>query len=120
MLDQLERAQIARLRIHPETITIDHPGGIGLIDFEAASVSPAENEIAIDRLQMLAATAAVAGADRALAHAALATPASPRSCRTCRTPPWEARCAGHCRSPRSSPTSCASARSNSPAPSRRR
>ncbi len=73
MLDQLERAHIAHLRIHPETITIDHPGGIGLIDFEAASVSPTENEIAIDRVQMLAATAAVAGADRALAaaHAAL-------------------------------------------------
>ena len=53
------------MSIGPATVVV-RDGAVGLIDFEAANVSPLAAEIATDHARLLATTAAIAGDERAL------------------------------------------------------
>ncbi len=71
-VSMLGRASIAHVRIGPRTVVV-RDGVVGLIDFEAASVAPSEEQIATDHARLLATTAALTTPERALqaAHQSL-------------------------------------------------
>ncbi len=63
---RLGGASIAHMRVGPNTVVV-HDDEIGLIDFEAANVSPSPDQIATDHARLLTTTALIAGPERALA-----------------------------------------------------
>ena len=65
----LHEANVGHRQVDLESIAIVD-GDVGLVDFAAATVSPSDDHLETDRAQLLAATAAVVGTDRAV-HAAL-------------------------------------------------
>ena len=68
-LARLSDADIAHHHINPSTLAIID-GDAGLIDLGGATVAPSADQRRTDRAQLLAATAAVAGSERAIAAAA--------------------------------------------------
>lgn len=74
-LAQLAATGIAHLEIDPATVAFDGDDVL-LLDFGAATAAPTEDQLQTDRVQLLAATAAVAGEERAVAAAleSLGTP----------------------------------------------
>jgi glycosyltransferase 2 family protein len=68
MLDRLGRAGIAHLQIDPSTVAIAE-GDVWLLDFGVATAAPTNDQLQTDRVQLLAATAAVAGGERAVGSA---------------------------------------------------
>ncbi len=64
----LGEARIVHKQIDPSTVAIAD-GAIWLLDFGGATAAPSEDEIQTDRVQLLAATAAVVGGERAVAAA---------------------------------------------------
>jgi uncharacterized membrane protein YbhN (UPF0104 family) len=68
-LAHLGEANIAHLQIDPSSITV-FGDDVGIVDFAGATVSPSADQLETDRVQLLVATATVAGADRAV-HAAV-------------------------------------------------
>jgi glycosyltransferase 2 family protein len=67
-LGRLGAAEIAHLEIDPSTVAVSGEE-IWLLDFGAATVAPTKDQLQTDRVQLLAATAAVVGSDRAVATA---------------------------------------------------
>jgi uncharacterized protein (TIRG00374 family) len=67
-LDLLHRARIAHRRIDTYTVAL-LDGEVGLVDYAGATARPTATHLLTDRAQLLVTTAAVAGADRALAAA---------------------------------------------------
>jgi uncharacterized membrane protein YbhN (UPF0104 family) len=70
-LRQLAELRIAHQQIDPETLVVVD-GEVGFIDFGGATVAPHESQLDVDRAQLLAATAALAGIERAVAAAVAA------------------------------------------------
>jgi uncharacterized membrane protein YbhN (UPF0104 family) len=68
-LARLGEARIAHRDLGPETVVLVG-GGPGFADFGRATLTPTADELMTDRAQLLAATAAVAGEERAV-HAAV-------------------------------------------------
>ena len=64
-LSSLHAERIAHLRIDPNTILVADDGVL-LADLGSATVAPSADQLATDRSQLLAATAAAVGIDRAL------------------------------------------------------
>ncbi len=67
-LDRLGSLRIAHRQLDPTTVVLAD-GEPGLTSFGAATVAPDEHGLATDRVQLLLTTAALAGAERALAAA---------------------------------------------------
>jgi uncharacterized membrane protein YbhN (UPF0104 family) len=67
-LGLLGAANIAHLGIDPSTIVLID-SEVGLVDFAGSTVAPTADQLRTDRAQLLAATATVAGSERALAAA---------------------------------------------------
>ena len=67
-LAQLEAADIAHRQIDTSTVAVAD-GDVWLLDFGQATAAPSHDQLETDKVQLLAATAAVAGADRAIAVA---------------------------------------------------
>jgi glycosyltransferase 2 family protein len=67
-LTRLGRAGIAHLEIDPTTVALEGEEVL-LLDFGAATAVPTPDQLQTDRVQLLAATAAVAGSERAVAAA---------------------------------------------------
>jgi len=67
-LETLGAAGIAHLQIDPSTVAVADET-VWLVDFGAATGSPSDDQLQTDRVQLLAATAAVAGSERAVAAA---------------------------------------------------
>ena len=67
-LGKLGEADIAHLRIDPSTVAVAGEE-VWLLDFDAATPAPSRDQLQTDRVQLLAATAAVAGEERAVAAA---------------------------------------------------
>jgi glycosyltransferase 2 family protein len=67
-LARLGQAGIAHLEIDPTTVAFDGEDVL-LLDFGAATAAPTPDQLQTDRVQLLAATAAVAGSERAVAVA---------------------------------------------------
>ncbi len=65
----LHETNVAHLQIDPSSVTVVGDD-VGIVDFAGATVSPREDQLATDRVQLLVTTATVAGADRAV-HAAV-------------------------------------------------
>jgi uncharacterized membrane protein YbhN (UPF0104 family) len=70
-LGHLAELRIAHQEIDLETLVLVD-GVVGFVDFGAATVAPHESQLDVDRAQLLAATAALAGAHRAVAAAVAA------------------------------------------------
>jgi hypothetical protein len=70
-------ANVAHLQIDPSTIAVVD-GDVGLIDFGGATVAPSSDQLQTDRVQLLVATAIVAGSARAVG-AAVESPCGPRT-----------------------------------------
>ena len=67
-LGKLGDAGIAHLRIDPSTVAVAGEE-VWLLDFDAATPAPTRDQLQTDRVQLLAATAAVVGEERAVAAA---------------------------------------------------
>ncbi len=65
-LARLGEADIAHLHIDTSAVAVAD-GEVWLLDFGQASAAPSRDQLQTDRVQLLAATAAVAGTDRAIA-----------------------------------------------------
>ncbi len=70
-LGHLAELRIAHQQIDPQTLVVIG-GRAGFVDFGGATVAPHESQLDVDRAQLLAATAAVAGVERAVAAAVAA------------------------------------------------
>jgi uncharacterized membrane protein YbhN (UPF0104 family) len=70
-LDHLGELRIAHQQIDPETIVLVD-GEVGFVELGGATVAPDEHQLGVDRAQLLASTACLAGSDRALAAATAA------------------------------------------------
>ena len=70
-LARLGELQIAHQQIDPETVALLR-GEVGFLELGGATVSPLPKQRQVDRAQLLAATAALVGVDRAVAAAAQA------------------------------------------------
>ena len=64
-LDRLGKAGLAHGQIDPSTVAVAG-GEVWLLDFGAATAAPSHDDLQADRVQLLAATAAVAGSERAV------------------------------------------------------
>jgi glycosyltransferase 2 family protein len=67
-LGRLRAAEVAHLQIDPSTVGFDGDSA-WLLDFAAATAAPSEDQLQTDRVQLLAATAAFAGGNCAVATA---------------------------------------------------
>ena len=67
-LAKLGAAGIAHTQIDPTTVAVDSRD-VWLLDFGAATAAPTANQLQTDRVQLLSATAAVVGVERAIAAA---------------------------------------------------
>jgi undecaprenyl-diphosphatase len=67
-LRNLGALRVAHQQLSPETVVL-LDGGVGLAELGGATVAPRPHQLEVDRAQLLATTAAVAGAERATAVA---------------------------------------------------
>jgi uncharacterized membrane protein YbhN (UPF0104 family) len=67
-LDRLAELRVAHQELSPDTVALVS-GEVGLVDLSAATVAPDAHGLATDRAQLLATTAACAGAEGAIAAA---------------------------------------------------
>jgi uncharacterized membrane protein YbhN (UPF0104 family) len=67
-LGHLGELQIAHQQIDPETVALVD-GAVGFIELGGATVAPVPHQLEVDRAQLLATTAALAGSERAVAVA---------------------------------------------------
>jgi uncharacterized membrane protein YbhN (UPF0104 family) len=68
-IEALGAAGIAHLQLDPSTVAVAADDTVWLLDFGAATGSPSDDQLQTDRVQLLAATAAVAGSERTVAAA---------------------------------------------------
>ncbi len=68
MLARLGEADIAHRQIDTSTVAVAD-GEVWLLDFGQATAAPSRDQLETDKVQLLAATAAIAGSDRAIAVA---------------------------------------------------
>ena len=64
-LARLRETNVAHLQIDPSSITVVGDE-VGIVDFAGATVSPSEDQLETDRVQLLVTTATLAGTDRAV------------------------------------------------------
>ena len=69
MVDRLHRARIVHGSLSTATVTLRGDGSVALLEFSRASSSPTAARVALDRVGLLATTAALVGEERALAAA---------------------------------------------------
>ncbi len=67
-VDQLKRLRIAHQQLDPDALVLID-GEVGLVELGGATVSPSAHELEVDRAQLLATTAVLAGPDRAVTAA---------------------------------------------------
>jgi uncharacterized membrane protein YbhN (UPF0104 family) len=70
-LGRLQAARIAHQRIEPATLAVVD-GDAGLVDFDSATLAASDDQLAIDRAQLLATSVVLAGTEPGLAAAAAA------------------------------------------------